>query len=104
VSYNWRVRVYNKNWWKALYVAFVHSVLILGNTLAIPFILYFEPWYIALPLMTFLNSPLLGSRFCILNRLEDIYRRRAGMKPCHYDEYLHDEAYKALAEKYKEEN
>jgi hypothetical protein len=101
VSYNWKARLYNKNWWRAVYVAFVHQFLIWTNTLAIPFLIYYEDWYIALPIIALLYSPLFGSRFCILNRLEDIYRRRAGMRSYHYDEYIHDEAYKALAEKYK---
>ena len=57
----------------------VHQVMIGMNTLAIPAVIYYEPWYIWMPIITMLVSPVLGGTWCIFNQLEDYYRDRAGL-------------------------
>lgn len=64
----------------------IHAVLILMNTLAIPFAMYYQPWYIWVPIVTVLVSPLLGHHYCIFNQLEDHYRVQAGLEPKHRGE------------------
>jgi hypothetical protein len=49
------------------------------NTLAIPALVYYQPWYIWMPLITMLVSPVLGGTWCIFNQLEDHYRNKAGL-------------------------
>lgn len=64
----------------AYFVATVHLIMILLNLLAVPFLIVYEPFYIWMPIITFLVSPLIGGTYCMFNRLENYYRQKAGMK------------------------
>jgi hypothetical protein len=48
----------------------------LGNLLALGFICLYEPWYIALPLVTIISNPVIGGIHCGYNNLENRYRSR----------------------------
>jgi hypothetical protein len=50
------------------------------NFVAIPLLIKYEPFYIWMPLITFLVSPLVGGTYCMLNRLENHFRALAGMR------------------------
>lgn len=65
----------------AKFVAGVHLIIIGMNTLAIPFLIWKEPFWIWMPMLTMLSSPLLGGAYCLFNRLENYYRYKAGMRP-----------------------
>jgi hypothetical protein len=65
-------------------VAVTHVVLIGTNLVAMPFIIWYTSWYIGIPLVTLLASPLLGGTNCIFNRLENYFRGKADM-PLIYD-------------------
>ena len=64
----------------AHFVATVHLLIIALNLLSIPAVIAFEPFYIWMPIITFLVSPLVGGAYCMFNRLENYYRSKAGMK------------------------
>lgn len=74
----------------AKFVAAVHMIIIGLNTLAIPFLIWKEPFWIWMPLITMLVSPVLGGSFCMFNRLENHYRYKAGMRPIadRFEEFL----------------
>ena len=61
-------------------VAFFHMIIIGGNLIAVPYLIINEPFYIWLPMITVLVSPVIGSTYCMFNRLENHYRRLAGME------------------------
>lgn len=61
-------------------VAAIHLIMIGVNTVAIPMVILYEPFYIWMPIITFLVSPFLGGVYCIFNRLENDFRRKAGMR------------------------
>ncbi len=63
----------------ARFVAIIHLAMIFLNVLSVPFLIVCEPFYIWMPLITFLVSPLVGGTYCIFNRLENHYRSKAGM-------------------------
>ena len=62
-------------------IAIVHMMVIVLNTLAIPCLIYYQPFYIWMPLVTMLVSPVLGGTYCIFNNLENKYRVEAGKEP-----------------------
>ena len=64
-------------------VAIIHLLIISLNLLSIPFVIAFEPFYIWMPIITFLVSPLVGGTYCMFNRLENYFRHRAGMVLIH---------------------
>lgn len=57
----------------------IHQLLIWSNAVSIPFVIINEPFYIWVPIVSVLVSPVLGSIFCIFNQLEDFYRAKAGL-------------------------
>ena len=59
--------------------AITHLLIISLNLLSIPFVVAYEPFYIWMPIITFLVSPLVGGSYCMFNRLENYFRYRAGM-------------------------
>ena len=63
------------------FISIVHLGMIALNIASIPFLVAYEPFYIWMPLITFLVSPLVSGTYCIFNRLENYYRYKAGMPP-----------------------
>ena len=61
-------------------VAVVHLLIITLNLLSVPFVVAYEPFYIWMPIITFLVSPMIGGTFCMFNRLENHFRAKAGMR------------------------
>lgn len=72
-------RSVSRYYYMAKLVAVVHMGIILLNAAAIPFLIWKEPFWIWMPLITMLGSPVLGGTYCMFNRLENHYRRKAGM-------------------------
>ena len=68
--------------------AIVHLLIIALNLLSVPFVVAYEPFYIWMPIITFLVSPLVGGTYCMFNRVENHFRRQAGM-PEIYDRLGH---------------
>jgi len=66
-------------------VSAIHQIIIYGNTIAVLFLIIKQPWYIWLPVGTCILSPLLGGSLCIMNRLENKLRIKAGLKPKDFD-------------------
>ena len=64
----------------ARFTAFVHLGIAGANLVAIPLMIVNEPFWIWMPLITFLVSPMLGGTYCMFNRLENMFRRKAGMR------------------------
>ena len=67
----------------AYVIAVLHLSIICANMAAIPLLIWNEPFYIAMPLITLLVSPLLSGSYCLFNNLENYFRVKAGMKPIH---------------------
>lgn len=72
----------------AHFIAIVHIVIMFANTIALPVLIIYEPWYLYFPMISLLCSPLLGAQYCMFNRLENYCRYRAGM-PQIYDKITH---------------
>lgn len=64
----------------AHFIAVVHLLIITLNLVSVPFVIIFEPFYIWMPIITFLVSPLVGGAYCMFNRLENYFRAKAGMR------------------------
>lgn len=62
-------------------VFIIHSIMIIVNIISIPFLIVYQPFYIWMPMITVLVSPVLGGTYCIFNNLEDHFRKLAGMEP-----------------------
>lgn len=60
-------------------VAVIHLLMISLNLISVPFVIIHEPFYIWMPIITFLVSPLIGGTYCIFNRLENYLRAKADM-------------------------
>ena len=67
--------------WKlvAHLVAILHLIIIGMNLISVPFLIAYTPFYIWMPLITFLVSPLIGGSYCMFNRIENYFREKAGM-------------------------
>lgn len=63
--------------------AIVHLLIIVLNLLSVPFVIAYEPFYIWMPIITFLVSPLVGGPYCMFNRVENEFRSKAGMPLIH---------------------
>ena len=63
----------------ARFVAGVHLIILGLNIVSIPCVLAYEPFYIWMPIITVLVSPLVGGTYCVFNRLENHFRAKAGM-------------------------
>tara|TARA_R100001143_G_scaffold61233_1_gene61668 strand:- start:918 stop:1202 length:285 start_codon:yes stop_codon:yes gene_type:complete len=60
-------------------IAALHLIVYVLNIVSIPLVIIYEPFYIWMPFITFFVSPLLGGVYCMFNRLENVYRQKAGM-------------------------
>lgn len=60
-------------------IVLLHNILIILNLMSIPLLIIHEPFYISLPLLTVLMSPLLGGAHCVLNNIENYFRGKADM-------------------------
>jgi len=69
----------SRYYYMAKFVAVAHMGIILLNALAVPFLIWKEPFWIWMPMITMLVSPVLGGTYCMFNRLENHYRFKAGM-------------------------
>ena len=63
----------------AKFVAFIHLIMIGMNIISVPFLIVTQPFYIWMPIITCLVSPVLGGTYCMFNRLENFFRAKAGM-------------------------
>ena len=59
-------------------ISLIHILLIVGNLISVPFLVLYTPFYICIPLITMLVSPVLGGSYCLFNRLENYFRYKAG--------------------------
>lgn len=64
-------------------IATIHLTMIILNLLSVPFVIAYEPFYIWMPVITFLVSPLIGGTYCMFNRMENFCRVRAAMPVIH---------------------
>lgn len=60
-------------------IAILHLSIIALNFISIPLIIINEPFWLAMPLITLLVSPLIGGSYCLFNVLENKYRVKAGL-------------------------
>ncbi len=60
-------------------VAIIHLMIMILNLISVPFVIAYEPFYIWMPIITFLVSPVIGGTYCLFNRLENHFRAKAGM-------------------------
>jgi len=65
-------------------VAFFHLVIIFLNMVSVPLLIAYQPFYIWIPMISLLASPVIGGTHCIINRLENKFRVKAGV-PVMYD-------------------
>jgi hypothetical protein len=61
-------------------VVAVHAALVLGNVLAFVVLPFEAPWYVAVPLMTFLFFFLTTRQECQMTKLENRLRHRLGKR------------------------
>lgn len=61
-------------------VSIFHIGLITTNIIAIPLLIIHEPFWIWMPLITVMCSPLFGGVYCPLNRMENYFRRKSGQE------------------------
>jgi hypothetical protein len=50
----------------------------IGNLVAMVMIIIHMPWWIALPMITFMGNPMIGGLYCAYNNIENRYRERLG--------------------------
>lgn len=62
-------------------IGVIHMGIILLNVLSIPLVLIHEPFYIWMPIITVLVSPVIGGTYCIFNRIENHFRVLGGLEP-----------------------
>ena len=63
----------------AYIIATLHLTIMALNLLSIPFMIVAAPFYIWMPIITLMVSPLLGGTYCVFNRLENFYRIKADL-------------------------
>lgn len=71
-------RLKNLFFWFIIHIT--HWALYIGNCLALLYIVAYEPWYIALPLITTIGNPLIGGIHCAYNNIENTYRLALGWR------------------------
>lgn len=69
-------------------VGFIHLLMIFLNLISVPYLIVYEPFYIWMPIITLLVSPVIGQTYCMMNRLENHFRFLAGMDLIH-DRFQH---------------
>lgn len=62
------------------FIGTIHLVLIFANLISIPLLIVYTPFYIWVPIITMMNSPVVGGTYCSFNRLENHFRRKVGMR------------------------
>lgn len=70
------VYVRNLVFWFSVFIT--HLGLYIGNILALFYIVAYEPWYMALPLITLIGNPIIGGIHCAYNNVENFYRGQLG--------------------------
>lgn len=60
-------------------ISITHIAIIILNLASVPFLIWKQPFYIWMPLITLLVSPLIGGQYCMFNKLENYYREKANM-------------------------
>lgn len=76
---DWGCALESSYYYVVKFIAGVHLIVIFGNLVAIPCLIYYQPFYIWLPIITFLVNPMVGGSYCMMNRLENHYRSKADM-------------------------
>lgn len=61
----------------------IHIIITLVNLVSVPCLLLYTPFYIWMPIITMLVSPVVGGTYCMFNRMENFYRLKAGLPPIH---------------------
>lgn len=61
-------------------VVAAHSFMYVMNTLSPIYLIIYEPWYIACPLITVIASPLVSGVYCAFNTLENNIRIKMGLQ------------------------
>lgn len=61
-------------------IVVIHLIIVFINIVAIPFLLIYTPWYISIPLISFLIRLATVERICPLTNIENWIRRKLGMK------------------------
>ena len=64
---------------KAYLIWYVHVLVILINTICIPLLAIYQPFYVSVPLITLICSPLVGGTYCLLYMFENYYRQKANL-------------------------
>lgn len=69
--------------WKLLFVVIVaaHFALVVGVAASIPWLVLNEPWYVSMPLITWIVNLSMYPGKCPLTVLENYARVRIGLKP-----------------------
>jgi hypothetical protein len=70
----------NWNYFKLCVVVIAHSFMYIMNTLSPIYLIIYEPWYVACPLITVIASPLVSGVYCAFNNLENSIRMRLGLE------------------------
>jgi hypothetical protein len=58
----------------------IHWVIFLGSIFSIAPIIAYSPWWISIPFLVLISNPSLSGSLCVLNNLENYYRREACMR------------------------
>lgn len=61
----------------------IHLILYALNIASVVMLIVKTPWYVYIPMLTLLSSPLLGGIYCIFNQLENHFRAKAGLPLIH---------------------
>ena len=71
--------------WKVAFCVLVpvHMVVVLSNMVALCVLPFMEPWYVALPLCSFLVLLSCSRDQCPFTRFENKLRRKLGLTPIH---------------------
>lgn len=56
-----------------------HAAIIVGNIAALFVLPFMAPWYVSIPLMSWLANLMFTAQPCPLTKLEDRYRRHLGL-------------------------
>lgn len=65
--------------WASRLIAFIHLIIMSINFISIPMVIIYEPFWIWMPIITFMVSPVIGGTYCMFNRLENHFRKKALM-------------------------
>ncbi len=68
------------------FVRVIHEALIWGNFIAIPLLILLQPWYIWLPIVSCIASPLLDGVNCRMVRLENKLRKKIKLEQIKHED------------------